>query len=314
MSKPRLSPGVRVRKENGITFDCEWKAEFITDQFLDNAGIYHERYHCEAHWGRLLRLGFNAAGVDCAGIRSVLDVGSGCGNTALVAARLMPSAHVIASDISPGLLKILLDSASAENLTNLSTWCFDLHQRLFEEQSFDLVIGGSILHHMFDPVVALRNLSLSMRPGSPLLLYEPMEEGAHLMCVVYQALCSELKHEADQRLLHFFQAMIKDYEHRFGVGVVKPWTSHLDDKWLFNRFYLEDLASQVGLSLEVMHGLAGDEGLMISNNVLSTLAASGNGDLEIPPKMLEILREFDEGISGTIKQRAQPERLIVFRK
>jgi hypothetical protein len=49
------------------------------------------------------------------------------------------------------LLNILLSIAHKAGTANLAAFCFNLHNDFFVEDSFDLAIGGSILHHILAP-------------------------------------------------------------------------------------------------------------------------------------------------------------------
>ena len=117
-----LSEGIECRQEDGIFIDAGWSSMGVTEQFLENASIYHERYRSNEHWKHLVELGLTATNVDRNQRLNVLDIGSGSGNSVFAAVTLMPNANVVASDISPQLLRILLQAARQGGAHNLSAF------------------------------------------------------------------------------------------------------------------------------------------------------------------------------------------------
>jgi len=74
---------------------------------------------------------------------------------------------VIGLDISARLL------ASARG----ARVCSDAHRQPFPDDSLDVVVANSVLHHL-DPPVAFREIGRVLRPGGRLLLMEPRPCGA----------------------------------------------------------------------------------------------------------------------------------------
>jgi 2-polyprenyl-3-methyl-5-hydroxy-6-metoxy-1,4-benzoquinol methylase len=309
-----LSEGIECREDDGIFIDAGWSSMGVTEQFLENASIYHERFNNNEHWKHLVELGLTATNVDRDQRINVLDIGSGSGNSVFAAVTLLPQANVVASDISPQLLRILLQTSQKVGANNLSAYCFDLHKDFFAENSFDLVIGGSILHHMLAPQDVLRNVTKWTKVGAPIILYEPMEASAHFMAMLYHVLIDELIDDADPRLIAHFRAMIRDYDARFGLPDVKPWTAHLDDKWFFSRSYFLGLGKDLGFKVEAILPTLDQFSGMFAQAVMTTLRLSGNGHLPLPEKLPGLLNEFDRGTAESIKKRVSLGTMVVLRK
>ncbi len=311
-----LNPGHSFRSEDGIWIDRNWTPVGVTSQFLENADTYHQRYYNNGYWRYLISRAFDfMLERDKAVPLRLLDVGSGSGNTVFAAAAEFPNATIVASDISPDLLKILhAATARIEGASGrVACYCVDFHKDVFRREQFDHVIGGAILHHMLDPLEALRNAFTWLKPGGHIVLFEPMEAGAHLMSAVYGTLRDELEGQIPSDLMRFFNGIIEDYEARFGVPRIKPWTANLDDKWVFNATYLRGLARELGCSNVTIRPLTDDFSTMFEQAVLGTLGASGR-PRELPQCALDLLRKLDAGVSADVKSRMVAEAIVLLTK
>jgi SAM-dependent methyltransferase len=311
-----LKDNISTRLDGRVHVDSEWHSDGVTAQFLDNAESYHARYYNNDHWKNLVGRALDLACVDQQSTLRVLDIGSGSGNTVFAAAELMPNSVIYANDISPQLLQILV--GIQDHMPHLDerieAYCFDLHKDFFTDNSFDLVIGGAILHHMFDPEVALKNTARWLRPGGKVLLFEPLEIGGHIMTAIYLKLIAELEFDLDARLISFFKALCHDYDARFGIPWVKPWTRDLDDKWLFHPSYLRKMASNIGLTLELIAPCTIKYEKIFSDSVRGTLNLGGLGDIPTSERLWELLDSFDAGISTDLKKQFTSEGIIILAK
>jgi 2-polyprenyl-3-methyl-5-hydroxy-6-metoxy-1,4-benzoquinol methylase len=306
--------GIQFRSTNGINIDPFWSNSGVTEQFLEHADTYHERYFDDAHWSYLLGRGLELAERAKGKNLNILDIGSGSGNTAIPLAKKFLNSKIIAVDISPNLLVRLIAVARSIGLSNISAHCFDLHKDIFRPATFDFCVGAAVLHHMLDPAAALKNVAKWLKPSAVIILYEPMEIGAHIMCAVYQTLHDELLGIADPRLLTFFEAMIVDYQARFGVPRIKPWTSSLDDKWMFHASYLHEVCGQLGLRLVGIHDTGAADEPRFTNDVRGTLNVAGLGNVPTPKKMWDLLAEFDNGLAPNLKRRFASTGIIIIKK
>lgn len=103
----------------------------------------------------------------------VLDVGCGPGVAACSFAALMPEAVVVAADASPGLLELARRRAAVLGVSDrVSTLLVDLRRDRQDAQRVDLVWAGDVVHHLPDPVLALRTLGAQLRPGGVLAVRE----------------------------------------------------------------------------------------------------------------------------------------------
>ncbi|MHB8309742.1 MAG: class I SAM-dependent DNA methyltransferase [Metallibacterium sp.] len=89
----------------------------------------------------------------------------GCG-TGLVGAQLAPRLrHLLACDLSPGMLAVLDEKARAAGLDNLHTRVLDLTREAPPAQRFDLIFSSMTLHHIPDVPALLKVFHGMLVPG-----------------------------------------------------------------------------------------------------------------------------------------------------
>ena len=133
----------------------------------------------ESWWGhctpagkhRLVRRGkIVAASLPLGPDYSVLEIGAGAGALTLAVLAASPEVRLTVTDVSPRSLEALKERAV--QYTNLQYEVQDGVALTYAAQSFDAVIGNSILHHL-SPQRCLGELFRVLRPGGSLLFFEP---------------------------------------------------------------------------------------------------------------------------------------------
>lgn len=313
-----LRPDVQVIKQNNFYLHSNWSPSFVTDQFIENADIYHDRYFNRLDFLNLADQYFTAAKIDRNLPSLCLDIGSGSGSSVFASAKLLPNASIIASDISFQLLELLSTfvQSQPELRSRITTYCFDLHMPFFRKNLFDVVVGTAIMHHLLDPYEALKNVAISLKPNGKIILVEPLESGSLILVMIFEKILEVLKHLKDDQgpIANLMRAMRLDIQSRLGVPVQKPWTKFLDDKWVFDGPYLENLAENLGLSAVSVTPTPLDLTRIYEVTFLSLLRDSGNGDVPVPAAVSAIVQEFDQGISVNLKQKLCPTGIIIFTK
>lgn len=318
VADPLLAAGVDVRRVGAVLVDSRWAPGGVSAQFAADAETYHRRYSERLDFTALIDRCLTLAAVDRQRETRVLDIGSGGGSSVFGLCRLLPRADIVASDISPQLLEFLMAFAATrdELRGRIRAYCFDLHRRFFRPESFDLVIGAAILHHLLDPRAALANVAAALKPGGSIVLVEPLEAGSLVLTAMYARVLRVLHDvgEGDGALARLMAALRLDIQSRLGPPVEKPWTAALDDKWVFDEPYLATLGRQLGMSAVAVHPAQPRMATLYEEGFRSVLAESGNADLPIPAAVWECVREFDGGVSDALKQRLCPTGVVVLTK
>lgn len=122
----------------------------------------------------------------------VLDVGSGAGDVALLAADVVgPTGAVVGVERNPAMLAVAQGRVQDAGLTTVSFIEGDL-TRLQFDTDFDAVVGRCILQHLSDPVAALRHLVRHLRPGGIVAFQEfdiPSAETSMPLVPLYEQMC-----------------------------------------------------------------------------------------------------------------------------
>jgi 2-polyprenyl-3-methyl-5-hydroxy-6-metoxy-1,4-benzoquinol methylase len=146
MNKPAYVLGHSDRELARLTAQARL-LERVTRQFLLDAGIR-------------------------AGMR-VLDIGSGAGDVAFLAAELVGrSGEVIGTDTATEAVTAAMCSARERGLSHVSFREGDPAKMQFE-RSFDAVIGRYVLLFQADPVAMVRKLAGHVRAGGMVVFHEP---------------------------------------------------------------------------------------------------------------------------------------------
>jgi len=108
----------------------------------------------------------------------VLDVGSGAGDVAFLAAELVgDEGEVVGVDRAAAALATGRARAEARSLRNVSFVEGDLAQIAFE-RAFDAITGRYVLMFQPDPAAMLRGLARHVRPGGVIVFHEVDWDGA----------------------------------------------------------------------------------------------------------------------------------------
>jgi ubiquinone/menaquinone biosynthesis C-methylase UbiE len=109
-----------------------------------------------------------------------LEIGSGTGYFSLNLLQMGTIERLTATDISPGMLRRLSETAEGLGL-EAQTMATEAEELPFEDESFDLVFGHAVLHHIPDLERAFAEFRRVLRPGGAIAFCgEPSRYGDRL--------------------------------------------------------------------------------------------------------------------------------------
>ena len=127
-------------------------------------------------------------GPDLGGLFSrSLEIGAGTGYFTLHVLAAGVVQEAVATDISPGMIEVLEGNAQRMGL-ELKTAACAAEELPFEDDSFDLVLGHAVLHHIPDLPRAFAEMRRVLRPGGTVLFAgEPSARGDRLAAIPKRA-------------------------------------------------------------------------------------------------------------------------------
>ena len=110
-----------------------------------------------------------------------LEIGSGTGYFSLNLMQQGLIGWLTATDISPGMLSQLASTAAGLGLDDVTTVVTEAETLPFDDESFDLVLGHAVLHHIPDLDRAFAEFKRVLRPGGSIVFAgEPSRYGDRL--------------------------------------------------------------------------------------------------------------------------------------
>jgi SAM-dependent methyltransferase len=172
-----------------------------------------------------------------------LEIGAGTGYFSLNLLRAGVIGEAVATDISPGMLEALERSARDLGET-LETAACEAAELPFEDDSFDLVFGHAVLHHLPDLDAGFREFGRVLRPGGIVAFCgEPSRYGDRI---------AALPKRGARALSPLWRALMGASERRNGNGGIPGWTEEgmleqVVDVHAFTPATLAAHASRAGL-------------------------------------------------------------------
>lgn len=294
--------------------------QYIQSQFAESARVYIEKYQHIEHFTNLVSTAFQRIELCAQNELTILDIGSGAGNTIFPLLELCPHSRVIASDLSVEML-VSLKEGMKEFITDRDAdhGCLLLQlnaeQLDFVEESFDLVIGGAILHHMVSPEKTLSGCARILKQGGYAIFFEPFEEGNIILRNVYNTILNDSRQGTlSSEVRTLFHALIVDYDARMVRDKSLPKFRGLDDKWFFNKRYFLDLSEKHGFSECIIYPLHSTERQFELQTEVYLRLGRGKTRDALPDWVWEIVRQYDQCFSEDTKKDLLIEGCLILKK
>jgi ubiquinone/menaquinone biosynthesis C-methylase UbiE len=103
----------------------------------------------------------------------VADVGAGSGYyTRRLAKAVGPSGKVVAVDVQPEMLEILIDQLESEGITNVAPVLGTITDPRLPEASLDVILMVDVYHEFSHPYEMMSALCRALKPGGRMVLVE----------------------------------------------------------------------------------------------------------------------------------------------
>jgi SAM-dependent methyltransferase len=287
----------------------------VTDQFLQEAAVYHRKYTEHTRWRYLLSHAFLRSRVSPKQCLSVLDVGSGSGNTVIPLLDLLPGSSIVATDISPQLLTILRDQTRQEDQHRLLLVAMDVGHGPFAPDTFDLAVGAAILHHIIDPSETIGACFKALRGQGHAIFFEPFEAGYVVLRILYEQMIANRRSlRLPDDVVDVLQRIIRDVEVRTGSDKSGSIFQSIDDKWLFTRAYFEQQRLRFGFSQVEVYPL--DPGTTQFSSQIKThlRLCLDAGEEKLTQEARDFISSFEQKFSCELGSELLLEACVIFTK
>ncbi len=115
------------------------------------------------------------------GLRGMHVLECGCGTGKFTAVLAEQGANMKAFDISPKSVEITERRLKRSGLDNVQVDVAAMEELPYEDESFDLVVGLFILHHLADLERGIREVGRVLKPGGKAIFYETSASNPVLM-------------------------------------------------------------------------------------------------------------------------------------
>lgn len=179
----------------------------------------------------------------------VLEIGSGTGQLTWGLANRFPFASVHACDISTRFLQKAAGVVGKSGAPVCYYAC-DANFLPFTENSFDVVVGHSVLHHFIDYKKIIHHLGKLLRPGGQAIFYEPVLQGKMLIAffgdlvrrIERRTEWGVLDEKDDARINHMTRHIMKAK----WIGDDRERLEKIEDKYIFDINEMRQLALAAG--------------------------------------------------------------------
>jgi ubiquinone/menaquinone biosynthesis C-methylase UbiE len=162
----------------------------------------------------------------------LLDLGCGAGENSVYFAK--NGARCVASDYSPGMVEVALQLAERYGV-QIEGHTANAMALDFPDNTFDFVYASNLLHHIPNPLIALKEMHRVLKPGGKACFWDPLKHNPVIN--VYRRMATEVRTEDEMPL----DISIVNYiESLFSETVYDTfWIATL---WIFLHFYLIEKA------------------------------------------------------------------------
>ena len=212
---------VRYHDVAASDYDAKWGISYGPEGRAQVVGKMRRALGGEAHFGRSL------------------EIGAGTGYFTLNLLRAGMVDEAVASDISLGMLTELEESAKRLGVAVQTVQC-EADTLPFPDDSFDLVFGHAVLHHLPDLDAAFAEFQRVLRPGGRIVFAgEPSRHGDRIASVPKRAAMALAP--AWRRLVGARERALPATE-----DAHDHWLEHVVDVHAFTPGQLEELAGHAG--------------------------------------------------------------------
>ena len=295
-------------------YDAKEITRFMTDHYasLEGAQVQADTINMYDFYYQGIQEAMTSAGFCRAKDKiAALEICAGFGSATLPMLDIFPNALLCATEFSAPMLTFLkkkLEKAGHEKRCVLMQ--LNAEELSFVPESFDLIVGGAALHHLFHPDKTLEQCARILKPGGVAIFFEPFENGMGIIKMLFKAALKDPRSYlfGIRTRLYMLNCV------RYWQKMISPDKTHVfagaDDKWLFSKQYFSDLAQRNGMECTIYPVDKSSRPF----EALVRVHTAGNGFKNLPKWFWRIVDDFEKSFSDDLKKDLLTEGVVIFRK
>lgn len=242
---------------------------------------------------------------------AILEICAGFGSATLPMLNIFPNASLCVTELSIPMLAFLKRKLEEAGLAKRCTLIqLNAEELMFVPNSFDLIVGGAALHHLFHPNKTIEQCARILKPGGTSVFFEPFENGMGIIKMLFKTALKDPRAYLLGRRTRLYMLNSINYWQKMIGADKKLLFSGADDKWLFSKQYFLHLAQENGMECMIYP-------VDKSNRPFEALVkthTSGNGFKNLPTWFWSIVDDFEKSFSDDIKKDLLVEGVIILKK
>ena len=308
---------IRLQGILSPTYDQREIERFMSKYYAthEGAGSQAEKINLTDYYQGLLAEAFQTAGLDPVGELelTILEIGCGFGSATFPLMRLMPQAKLIASEFSAAMLaELKAKLLQRDMLSRCVLMQLNAEEMQFKKDSFDMIVGAAILHHLFEPEKVLAGCARLLKPGGLAFFFEPFEHGLDMISDIYRLILADTRRFfLGPKRCRYLKDCISIWAKMKNRDKTDPFFNAVDDKWAFNRDHLEGMALRNGFSECIIYSLSKAINPL---EELITRHLEGNNIQGMPKWVWSKIHEYEKNVPSQYKTHILTEGCIILRK
>lgn len=291
--------------------------QYIHNPLAEYARAYATIYHAPEMTGRNLARAFDSLGWEPERRErlTILDIGVGSGNSTIPLFSLCPASFIIGSDLNVEMLLLLKEGLKEkEHLDRCAFLQLNAEELDFLPETFDLVCGSGVLHHLLDPEKTLEGCARILRPGGAAIFFEPFENGNAILTLAYRTILQDSRQgEITKDVKDLFALLVRDFDERKGRDKSHPRFLAMEDKWLFTPYYWREMAKKYGFADCTIFPLHATEGQFEYQTAENLRLGLGKDKDALPSWAWEIVCQYDTLFSEDMKNELLAEGCMILK-